>query len=96
MASELNSDQAFTELHSRLFESGEWDRIMGILMKRLREKGWLDAVQGKSKEAARSLQSLTFANLMNTVEPEARDSVPDDVKREITSLLSEFLARNVV
>lgn len=31
----------------------EWEleqrRIMGILMKRLREKGWLDAVQGKSK-----------------------------------------------
>jgi len=90
-----NKEETFKELERRLGTSGEWDRIMRVLLHRLNERGWLDNMRDQSKEKARSMEPLNFEQLMSDMLPNAIATVPQEVKQEVTSMLMVFFQREL-
>ncbi|KAF8521133.1 transcription factor e(y)2-domain-containing protein [Gautieria morchelliformis] len=81
----------YREVHGRLVQTGEWDRILALLAQKLNESGWIDDLRHKGKETARGLEPLKFRTLLEQVEPHAHASIPLAIKQEILNLITQFL-----
>jgi len=90
-----NKEETFKELKDRLAKSGEWDKIMRILIQRLNERGFLDSMRDQAKEKARAMEKLNFAELMSEMLPLATANVSPEVKNEVMSLLQGFFQREI-
>ncbi|ORY85312.1 transcription factor e(y)2-domain-containing protein [Leucosporidium creatinivorum] len=90
---DANSIQA--ALRSRLIESGEYEKLLGVLKTRLDEAGWEDGVRGVAREKARVQEPPNLQGLVNEIEPSALDSVPASVRSEIEGMLQKFVEKNV-
>ncbi|KAI0048169.1 hypothetical protein FA95DRAFT_1558321 [Auriscalpium vulgare] len=87
-------DVLFLRLQRRLVESGDWDRICLLLKYKLNDAGWLDVVQGQSKEHARRMETMTFRTIMTTLEGSPA-SVPENVRQEVTTIIRQALERQL-
>ncbi|KZT37880.1 hypothetical protein SISSUDRAFT_1047838 [Sistotremastrum suecicum HHB10207 ss-3] len=88
-------DATFIEIHKRFTEKGEWDKIITSLLERLNETGWVDSLRDKSKESARSMETLRFEKLMETLNPHAQGSVPEGVRAEFVEQIRKFLESQI-
>nr|GAT52736.1 enhancer of yellow 2 transcriptional factor-like protein [Mycena chlorophos] len=87
------------QVHQRLLESGEWDRIRLMLATKLNDSGWTDELHHRSKETARGMatSTLSFTKLfeetlsMTNGTANAGNNVPNPVRREVTALIKTFL-----
>ena len=77
----------------RLIESGEKERLMGFLSGRLLESGYNEEVIQFCKNYIRSkgVEHIDLESLISGVTPNARQAVPDQVKREMLKKIREFI-----
>jgi len=90
-----NKEETFIQLRERLHKSGEWDKIMRLLVQQLNERGWVDIMRDQSKERARTMAPLNFAELMTEMHPQALESIPPEIKKEIMTSLTAFFKREL-
>ncbi|KAG2112024.1 transcription factor e(y)2-domain-containing protein [Suillus discolor] len=79
------------EVHRRMIENGEWDRILHLLSSKLSESGWADDLLHRAKENSRSMDPLSLQMILQELLSHAQTSVPLSVKREITTLIKQFV-----
>jgi len=72
-----------------LVDSGEWDRILETLNRKLNESGWTDDLKHQSKETARGITD--FKALYSQLQPDSETSVPLTVKKEIEGLIRAYV-----
>jgi len=94
MSSSKDAEQGlYKEVHQRLVQSGEWDRISMSLMQKLNENGWIDDMRHRGKEAARNVQPPKFKSILEQIEAHAQASIPLAVKEEFILLITQFLEK---
>ncbi|KIK38185.1 hypothetical protein CY34DRAFT_809624 [Suillus luteus UH-Slu-Lm8-n1] len=85
------AETLYVEVHRRMIESGEWDRILHQLSSKLSESGWTDDLLHRAKENSRSMDPLSLQTILQELLSHAQTSVPLSVKREITTLIKQFV-----
>ncbi|KAI9458991.1 transcription factor e(y)2-domain-containing protein [Boletus coccyginus] len=85
------TDEFYVQIHRRMVESGEWDRILRLLTSKLSENGWVDEIRHRAKERARSMDTLSFRGILEEVSPPAQANMPPAVKREVTNILRQYV-----
>jgi len=90
---EANEDVSslYGQVHKRLVETGEWDRILLTLARKLNESGWLDDTRNQFKESATMISSLNFPVLFAQVRPQTATSVPLAIKTEVETMIRLYL-----
>ncbi|KAL4072007.1 transcription factor e(y)2-domain-containing protein [Scleroderma yunnanense] len=86
-----DSDALYEQVHRRMVESGEWDRILRVLSNRLSEQGWSGSVHDRAKERARTMDPPFFQTILEEVSRYAQATVPPAVKDEVTKKIREFV-----
>uniref|UniRef100_A0A915KWT5 Transcription and mRNA export factor ENY2 n=1 Tax=Romanomermis culicivorax TaxID=13658 RepID=A0A915KWT5_ROMCU len=83
-------------LEEKLIESGEKEKLMQLLRKRLMESGWCDQVKKQCIKTIndKGVENITLDQLLQEVSPSARQSVPDAVKMELLQQLRGFLQQH--
>ncbi|KAF8556683.1 hypothetical protein OG21DRAFT_1408597 [Imleria badia] len=89
--STLDTDDLYAQLHRRMIESGEWDRIRRLMSSKLSEHGWVDEMRHRAKERARSMDTLSFRVLLEEISLPARDGVPVVVKRDVMNVIGQYV-----
>ncbi|KAH7886640.1 transcription factor e(y)2-domain-containing protein [Phlebopus sp. FC_14] len=84
-------ESLYSQVHRRMVESGEWDRILRLLAAKLSEHGWSDELCHRAKERARAMDPLSFRAVLEEISPHAQVTVPLAVKREITNLIRQYV-----
>ncbi|KAF6752614.1 transcription factor e(y)2-domain-containing protein [Ephemerocybe angulata] len=85
----------YAQIRRRFIETGEWDQIRGVLQARLNESGWLDEIKNRGKERARDMDPLSFQALFDELRPNAQNSIPLVVKKEINAVIRQHLDRHL-
>lgn len=85
------AEMLYVEVHRRMVESGEWDRILHQLSSKLSESGWTDDLLHRAKENSRSMEPLSLQAILQELLSHAQTSVPLSVKREIATLIKQFV-----
>ncbi|KAI0347388.1 hypothetical protein BDW22DRAFT_1351820 [Trametopsis cervina] len=96
--SDTTNSALYAQIHRRMVESGEWDRISTMLAKRLNEAGWVDDLHHRTKESARSAErgdSATARQLMADVRSHAEGAVSPAVRQEIVALVRQYLESQI-
>ncbi|KAH9475364.1 Transcription and mRNA export factor SUS1 [Psilocybe cubensis] len=83
----------YAQVRRRLIESGEWDQLRAVMHAKLNEAGWCDEIHHKSKEVSKTIEPLSFKALHAKVAPQAENSVPLAVKRELSSLIRQHIEK---
>eukprot|EP01135_Chromosphaera_perkinsii_P011833 Nk52_evm24s2506 gene=Nk52_evmTU24s2506 len=83
------------EIHQKLVESGEKERLKELLRTKLIECGWRDDLKSYCKEVVKSkgLDHVTVDELITEITPRARATVPEHVKNELLQRIRKFLAQ---
>ncbi|KAG6333988.1 hypothetical protein ID866_5093 [Astraeus odoratus] len=89
--SNSDTDALYSQVHRRMVESGEWDRILRTLSAKLSENGWSDDLYHRAKEHARTMDHLLFRTLLEEVSPSAQGTVPVAIKHEVTGQIRQFV-----
>ncbi|GAQ82645.1 hypothetical protein KFL_001180240 [Klebsormidium nitens] len=80
-------------VNMRLIQSGEKERLKELLRERLVECGWKDDLiadcRKRVREAGRG--AVTIDNLVKTITPKGRATVPASVKAELLQRIRSFL-----
>ncbi|GAA5993869.1 hypothetical protein JCM5350_006825 [Sporobolomyces pararoseus] len=83
-------------LRTRLIQSGEYSKVMETLRSRLNESNWNDQVRDLAREQARNTADTPhLASLISTIEPQALDLIPEEVRKEIQEMIHEFVKKSV-
>ncbi|KAH9995227.1 hypothetical protein BJV77DRAFT_942948 [Russula vinacea] len=85
-------DGLFHQLQRRMVESGEWDRILLQLRYQLRDSGWMDSTQARTRTYSKSV--LWPQNLPTLLIDNVQD-VPEAVKQQILSSIRSFLDKQI-
>ncbi|KAI0787100.1 transcription factor e(y)2-domain-containing protein [Irpex lacteus] len=88
----------YAQIHRRMVESGEWDRLSATLSQRLAETGWADEVHHHSKEIAKSAgpqSGKTARQIMTDVQQHAEGSVPASVRQELIASIRQYLESQI-
>jgi len=95
--SQRRDNMARQRINQRLTESGERERLQEWLRTRLTECGWKENLKDHAKDIVRErgLDNVTVDVLIAELTPQARSSVPDDVKRELLSNIRHFLTEDM-
>ncbi|KAH7278574.1 hypothetical protein KP509_38G047200 [Ceratopteris richardii] len=77
----------------QLIESGEKEKLKELLRERLIECGWKDEMKGycRALTRKRGRADVTLDELIRTITPKGRSSVPDSVKAELLQRIRSFL-----
>ncbi|PWN42010.1 hypothetical protein IE81DRAFT_347895 [Ceraceosorus guamensis] len=90
------NDELVSALHERLVQTGEWDRVLEALRRGLEESGWDASLREKAFEQAKAqTRPISLLDLVEILEIEAHTSIPPAVRSEVTSMLRDFISRNV-
>ncbi|EPQ27729.1 uncharacterized protein PFL1_04866 [Pseudozyma flocculosa PF-1] len=92
---EISNDDLYNALHQRLVATGEWARLSTLLKRMLDDSGWEGDLNGHALELAKSQQTLSIHDLMASLTPHAKETLPTHIKTHIVSLLRDFLDRNL-
>ncbi|KAK0540213.1 SAGA histone acetylase and TREX-2 complexes component [Tilletia horrida] len=87
--------ELFSALHQRMVQSGDWNRILGILRRMLEDCGYEEALQTFATEQAREQERLQLRPLLAVLSPHAKETLPTHVREHIGALIRDFLDRNV-
>ncbi|XP_046853126.1 transcription and mRNA export factor ENY2-2-like [Xenia sp. Carnegie-2017] len=84
-------------INSKLDENFERERLMELLRTRLKECGWREKLAQECKDIIKEkgLDKVTVDDLVNEVTPKARETVPDEVKRELLERIRSYFGDNV-
>lgn len=95
--SQRRDNLARQRINQRLSESGERERLQEWLRMRLTECGWKESLKDHAKDIVRErgLDNVTVDTLIGELTPQARSSVPDDVKRELLTSIKNFLTEEM-
>ncbi|TDL20429.1 hypothetical protein BD410DRAFT_790913 [Rickenella mellea] len=91
----MATDALYSQIHKRMVESGEWNRIYATLADKLNELGWIDELRHQGKEQARNMHPLQFSTLFADLDAHAQASVPLAVKQEIIGLIKSFVEKQL-
>ncbi|KAI6127081.1 hypothetical protein F5141DRAFT_1085390 [Pisolithus sp. B1] len=86
-----DADALYKEVHRRMVESGEWDRILRVLSAKLSEQGWSDELYHRAKERARIMDPPLFKTILEEISLHGEATVPLSVKRETTAQIRQFV-----
>ncbi|KAI5068220.1 hypothetical protein GOP47_0016565 [Adiantum capillus-veneris] len=80
-------------INIKLVESGEKEKLKELLRERLFECGWKDEMKGHCRAFTRKRgrTDVTLDELIRTITPKGRSSVPDTVKAELLQRIRSFL-----
>ncbi|KAH7278575.1 hypothetical protein KP509_38G047200 [Ceratopteris richardii] len=80
-------------INIKLIESGEKEKLKELLRERLIECGWKDEMKGycRALTRKRGRADVTLDELIRTITPKGRSSVPDSVKAELLQRIRSFL-----
>ncbi|GAA5875910.1 hypothetical protein JCM16303_004041 [Sporobolomyces ruberrimus] len=94
--SPLSHSDLETALRTRLIQSGEYSKVMERLRASLSDSNWNDQVRDLAREEARnSADTPHLGNLINSIEPQALEMIPKEVREEIQSMIHEFVKKSV-
>jgi enhancer of yellow 2 transcription factor len=93
MADRQKDSQVRAIVNQKLVESGEKDRLKDILRAKLVECGWRDDLRQYCKELIKSkgLEHVSVEELVASITPRGRATVPDDVKADLIMRIRKFL-----
>nr|CAB3242745.1 E(Y)2 transcription and mRNA export factor ENY2 [Phallusia mammillata] len=82
-------------INQQLVETGEREKLKELLRMRLSECGWRDQLKQICKEIVRErgLEHVTVDDLIQEITPQARQLVPDSIKKELLHRIRTFLAQ---
>lgn len=88
-----DADALYMQVHRRMVESGEWDRILRVLSAKLSEQGWSDELYHRAKERARMMDPPLFKTVLEEISLHGggKATVPLSVKREMTAQIRQFV-----
>ncbi|KIM64489.1 hypothetical protein SCLCIDRAFT_115005 [Scleroderma citrinum Foug A] len=86
-----DADTLYEQVHRRMVESGEWDRILRVMSTGLSEHGWSGKVHDRAKERARTMDRPFFQAILEEVSQYAQANVPSAVKDEVMKKIREFV-----
>ncbi|KAJ8593729.1 hypothetical protein M405DRAFT_810366 [Rhizopogon salebrosus TDB-379] len=84
-------DTLYAEVQRRMIENGEWDRLLHLLSLKLSESGWTDDLLHRAKDNNRTLEPLSLRAIQQELLSHAQTTVPLPVKRDITTLIKQFV-----
>ena len=89
------SNDLRAQIHHKLIESGEKERLKDHLRMRLIECGWRDQLKVHAKDIVRErgLERVKLEDLVKEITSKGRTLVPDSVKRELLIKIKDFLAQ---
>ncbi|XP_057301908.1 transcription and mRNA export factor ENY2-like [Hydractinia symbiolongicarpus] len=82
------------KINQRLTESGEKERLQEMLRVRLIECGWRDELKEYARDIVKEkgVDNVTVDDLVAELTPQARSSVPDEVKKELLDYIRTALS----
>lgn len=82
------------KINQRLTESGEKERLQEMLRVRLVECGWRDELKEYARDIVKEkgVDNVTVDDLVAELTPQARSSVPDEVKKELLDYIRTALS----
>ena len=88
-------EQMRNSINQQLVETGEREKLKELLRVRLSECGWRDQLKQHCKDIIkqRGLEHVTVDDLVKEITPQARQLVPDSVKKELLHRIRTFLAK---
>ena len=88
-------EQMRNSINQQLVETGEREKLKELLRVRLSECGWRDQLKQHCKDIIkqRGLEHVTVDDLVQEITPQARQLVPDSVKKELLQRIRTFLAK---
>ncbi|KAL5522079.1 SUS1 [Sanghuangporus sanghuang] len=86
----MAADSTYAQIHRRIVESGEWDRIYAALVARLSELGWIDTLRSSAKDHAHHMR---FRDLLAELEDQCNSSIPLSVRQEIMQMIRIFVEK---
>ncbi|KAI6144326.1 hypothetical protein BKA82DRAFT_760236 [Pisolithus tinctorius] len=86
-----DADALYTQVHRRMVESGDWDRILRVLSAKLSEQGWSDELYHRAKERARMMDPPLFKTVLEEISLHGEATVPVSVRRETTAQIRQFV-----
>jgi len=84
-------DEFYAQIHRRMVESGEWDRMLRVLSSKLSEHGWADEMRHHTKECARLMDPPSFRAILEEISSPAQANVPPAIKSEVLKLLRQYV-----
>eukprot|EP00249_Psilotum_nudum_P018405 c26787_g2_i1 orf=687-1022(-) len=80
-------------INIKLIESGEKEKLKELLRERLIECGWKDEMKAlcRSFTRKRGRNNVTMDEIVRSITPKGRASVPDSVKAELLQRIRTFL-----
>ncbi|GAA6022499.1 hypothetical protein JCM11491_001697 [Sporobolomyces phaffii] len=83
-------------LRTRLIQSGEYSKVMDRLRTALGESNWHDQVRDLAREQARNTADTPHVgSLIESIEPQALELIPQEVRNEIQALMHDFVKKSV-
>ncbi|KAI6012245.1 hypothetical protein EDC04DRAFT_742024 [Pisolithus marmoratus] len=86
-----DADALYQQIHRRMVESGEWDRVLRVLSAKLSEQGWSDDLYHRAKERARMMDPPFFKTILDEISFHGKGTVPLSVKHEMTAQIRQFV-----
>ena len=88
-------EQMRASINQQLVETGEREKLKELLRLRLAECGWRDQLKQQCKDIIKKkgLEHVTLDDLVQEITPQARQLVPDSVKKELLHKIRTFLAK---
>ncbi|KAL1927209.1 hypothetical protein VTP01DRAFT_5172 [Rhizomucor pusillus] len=82
-----------TAVNRHFVDSGEKERLLGILRSRLVESGWNDLVYAYATEMARNKNqdNVTMETLLENTADYARSTMHESIKKEMLVLIKRYL-----
>ncbi|XP_065183817.1 transcription and mRNA export factor ENY2-like [Sycon ciliatum] len=90
----VSDAQMRAEIHQKLVESGELERLQALVSSRLESSGWREQLKAHCKDVVqrKGVQNLTVESLAQEIMPRAKDLVPPEIKQEVLSKIHDHLA----
>eukprot|EP00469_Lotharella_globosa_P004636 CAMPEP_0167803086 /NCGR_PEP_ID=MMETSP0111_2-20121227/19564_1 /TAXON_ID=91324 /ORGANISM="Lotharella globosa, Strain CCCM811" /LENGTH=99 /DNA_ID=CAMNT_0007699363 /DNA_START=14 /DNA_END=310 /DNA_ORIENTATION=+ len=90
---DLEELEVRSKIEEKLVESGEKEKLIDLLRKRLIESGWRDQLKKHCQEIikAKGTEKITIEDLVKDIMPRGKATVPEKVKEEIMEKLAKFL-----
>ena len=90
--------QLRSSIHTKLVESGEYDRLKEMLKQKLVDSGWREDLKQYTMNLIRTKgdEQLSVEQLTQEITPQGRATVPDEVKAELLTRIRRFVEEQAV
>ncbi|VVT53661.1 uncharacterized protein SAPINGB_P003686 [Magnusiomyces paraingens] len=88
---ENSADVIKVKVHDKLLETGEYERMKSFLREKLLEAGWFDEINVLALDKLSTQEKPSFETVAESLETQALDMIPDDIKIELLRKIRGFL-----